>query len=103
MKIIVLAQRSPKVSLEQVRPHFEAEVQAVWDLYLEGVVREFYTRADEGGPAILTVESESVDEARKALARLPLVEMNMIELEYIPLAPFKSLSHLFAAEAQPAE
>ncbi len=41
MKIIVLAQRSPKVSLEQMRPHFEAEVQAVWDLYLEGVVREF--------------------------------------------------------------
>ena len=102
MKIIVLAQRSPKVSLEQMRPHFQAEVQAVWDLYVEGIVREFYTRADEGGPAILTVESESVEEARKALARLPLVENGMIDLEYVPLAPFKSLSHLFQAEAQAA-
>ena len=102
MKMIVLAQRSPAVSLEQMRPHFEAEVQAVWDLYVEGVVREFYTRADEGGPAILFVESESVEAARKALAKLPLVEMNMIELNYIPLAPFKSLSHLFQAEKQTA-
>ena len=102
MKIIVLAQRSAQVTLEQMRPHFQAEVQAVWDLYLQGVVREFYTRADEGGPAILTVESEDVDAARKALARLPLVEMNMLELDFIPLAPFKSLSHLFQAEAQAA-
>ena len=103
MKIIVLAQRNAGVSLERMRPHFQAEVQAVWDLYLEGIVREFYTRADEGGPAILTVESETVEAARRELARLPLVEMNMIELEYIPLAPFKSLSHLFEAEAQAAD
>ena len=102
MKIIVLAQRRPNISLEQMRPHFQEEVQAVWDLYLEGVVREFYTRADEGGPAILAVESDSVESARKALARLPLVEMNMLDLDFIPLAPFKSLSHLFQAEAQPA-
>lgn len=102
MKIIVLAQRSPKVTLEQMRPHFQAEVQAVWDLYLEGTVREFYTRADEGGPAILAVESESIDAARKALQKLPLVEMNMIDLDFVPLAPFKSLSHLFQAEAQVA-
>lgn len=100
MKIIVLAQRNPKVDLDQMRPHFQAEVQAVWDLYTQGVVREFYTRADEGGPAILTVESESVEAARKALAKLPLVEMKMIELDFIPLAPFKSLTHLFQAEAQ---
>jgi len=102
MKIIVLAKRSPSVSLEQIRPHFQAEVQAVWDLYLEGVIREFYTRADEGGPAILAIESESVDTARKALAKLPLVEMNMLDLEYVPLAPFRSLSHLFEAEKQAA-
>ena len=65
MKIIVLAQRNAEVSLERMRPHFQAEVQAVWDLYLEGIVREFYTRVDEGGPAILTVESETVEAARR--------------------------------------
>ncbi len=102
MKIIVLARRNPKVDTEQMRPHFEAEVEAVWNLYLEGVIREFYTRADEGGPAILTVESESVDAARQALNKLPLVALDMLDLDFVPLAPFKSLSHLFQPDLQPA-
>ena len=95
MKILVLAQRREAVSLEQMRPHFKAEVEAVWDLYTRGIVREFYTRADQGGPAILTVESETVEAAQKALAELPLVELKMIDLDLIPLAPFSNLTQLF--------
>ena len=95
MKIIVLAQRRENVSLEQMRPHFKAEVEAVWQLYTQGIVREFYTRADNGGPAILTVEADSVEAAQKALAGLPLVEMRMLDLNLIPLAPFTGLTHLF--------
>ena len=95
MKILVLAQRHGEVTVDQMRPHFKAEVEAVWNLYSQGVVREFYTRADQGGPAILTVESESVEAARKVLQKLPLVEMKMIDLDYIPLAPFNGLTHLF--------
>ncbi len=95
MKILVLAQRNPKISTDQMRPHFKAEVEAVWNLYSKGIVREFYTRADQGGPAILTVESESIDTAKKELETLPLVEMKMIDLDYLPLAPFHSLSHLW--------
>ncbi len=95
MKILVLAQRRKEVSLEQMRPHFKSEVEAVWQLYTQGIVREFYTRADNGGPAILTVESETVETARKALAGLPLVELKLIDLDFIPLAPFNGLTHLF--------
>ncbi len=95
MKILVLAQRSAGISVDQIRPHFKAEVEAVWDLYSQGIVREFYTRADQGGPAILTVECENVEAAQKALQGLPLVEMKMIDLDLIPLAPFNSLTHLF--------
>lgn len=95
MKILVLAQRHADVSLEQLRPHFKAEVEAVWGLYTQGVIREFYTRADNGGPAILAVESESVESAKQALAELPLVKMKMLDLDLIPLAPFRNLDHLF--------
>src|SRR5512144_2749167 len=95
MKILVLAQRHKDVSLDQMRPHFKAEVEAVWRLYTQGIVREFYTRADNGGPAILTVESDTVESAQKALAQLPLVELKMIDLDLIPLAPFNGLTHLF--------
>jgi hypothetical protein len=96
MKILVLAQRHADTSVDQMRPHFKAEVEAVWNLYTQGVVREFYTRADQGGPAILSVECETVEAAQKALQKLPLVEMNMIDLEYVPLEPFNGLSHLFS-------
>ena len=95
MKILVLAQRHADVSLEQMRPHFKAEVEAVWRLYTQGIIREFYTRADNGGPAILAVESENVESAKRALAELPLVEMKMLDLDLIPLAPFRNLDHLF--------
>ena len=95
MKILVLARRNAEVSLDQMRPHFKAEVEAVWDLYTRGIVREFYTRADQGGPAVLTVESENVEAARQALQGLPLVEMKMIDLDLIPLAPFNGLTQLF--------
>lgn len=95
MKIIVLAKRHDGISLDEMRPHFRDEVEAVWNLYAQGIVREFYTRADNGGPAILAVESESLESAEKSLAKLPLVELNMIDLEYIPLAPFRNLDYLF--------
>jgi hypothetical protein len=98
MKILVLAQRHEDVSLEQMRPHFKAEVEAVWRLYVQGFIREFYTRADNGGPAILTIESETVESAQKTLAELPLVELKMIDLDLIPLAPFNGLTHLFQTE-----
>ena len=95
MKILVLAQRNGEVSLDQMRPHFKAEVEAVWNLYTQGIIREFYTRADQGGPAILTVECENIEAARQALQGLPLVEMKMINLDLIPLAPFNGLTQLF--------
>ncbi len=97
MKILVFAQRHTDVSVEQMRPYFKSEIEAVWSLYSQGIVREFYTRADQGGPAILTVESETVEAAQKALADLPLVQRKMIDLDLIPLAPFCNLSQLFQA------
>ena len=95
MKIVVFAQRRPEVAVDSMRPHFKAEIEAVWGLYAQGVVREFYARADQGGPAVLMVESETLDSARQALARLPLVEMGMLDLDLIPLAPFTNLAQLF--------
>jgi hypothetical protein len=98
MKILVLPRRREGVPLEAMQPHFTAEVQAVWDLYAQGVVRELFTRADQPGAAILTIESPSVEEAKQALAKLPLVAMNMLDLDFIPLAPFTNLSRLFQSQ-----
>jgi hypothetical protein len=48
-------------------------------------------------PPILLVESASVEDAKKALAKLPLVAQNLIDLDLIPLAPFTGFAHLFQA------
>jgi hypothetical protein len=96
MKILVLA-KGRGAPAESIQPHIKEEIQAVWDLYAEGVCREFYARADQPGPAILLVESASVDEAKKSLAKLPLVALNLIDLDLIPLAPFTGIARLFQA------
>jgi hypothetical protein len=97
MQILVMAKRREGVDVETMRPHFMAEVQAVWELYTQGICRAFYSRADQPGPAILMIESDSVESAKSTLASLPLVERNMIDLDYIPLAPFLNLNQLFEA------
>src|SRR5260370_32411677 len=45
MKILVMRQPIEGVSREEMLRHAPAEIQAVWELYKQGVVREFYTRA----------------------------------------------------------
>ncbi len=101
MKILAFARRHGDTPIEAMQPHFTEEVKAIWDLYAQGVCREFYTRADQPGAAILFVEAETVESARRALAGLPLVELGMIDIELIPLAPFTNLERLFEAKREP--
>jgi hypothetical protein len=102
MKILVFARGRGSAPAEAFQPHITAEVQAVWDLYAQGVVREFYTRADQPGPAVLGVESATVEAAREALAGLPLVQQGLIDLDLVPLAPFTAIGRLFEASGQKA-
>ena len=53
---------------ERVLRHAPAEIQAVWELYKQGSVREFYTCANEPGRVVLVFESASEEEAREAIA-----------------------------------
>ena len=95
MKILVLPRRRAGVPLEAFQPHVTAEIQAVWDLYAQGICREFYARADQAGPAVLTLECASIEVAQAALASLPMVELGLLDLDLVPLAPFTHLSQLF--------
>jgi hypothetical protein len=70
MKMLVLPKPIEGVSREEMLRHAPAEIQAVWDLYKQGIVREFYTRANEPNGVVLLLESASVDAAWDALATL---------------------------------
>ena len=96
MKILVMPKPIEGVSREEMLPHAPAEIQAVWQLYKQGIVREFYTRANEAGRVVLVLESASEEEAREALSVLPFVQLHLIDFDFIPLAPFFGLENLSA-------
>jgi hypothetical protein len=102
MKIMVFAKGRPGISPQELQPHVKEEIQAVWDLYSQGICREFYSRADQPGPAVLVVESPTTEAARDALASLPLVKLGLIDLDLIPLVPFTALGRLFETNGQAA-
>ena len=94
MKILVMPKPIEGVSREEMLRHAPAEIQAVWELYKQGIVREFYTRANEPNRVVLMFESTSVEAARDALATLPFAQLHLIDFDVIPLAPFFGLEHL---------
>jgi hypothetical protein len=96
MKILVMPKPIEGVSREEMLRHAQAEIQAVWELYKQGIVREFYTRANETGRVVLVLESASEEAAKDALSSLPFVQLHLIDFDIIPLGPFYGLENLSA-------
>ena len=71
MKILVMPKPIEGVSREELLQHSAEEIQAVWQLYAQGICREFYTRANEAGRVVLMFESESVETAKRRSPRYP--------------------------------
>lgn len=93
MQFLALTRRRTEVfPPEQWTPEFiEAEGQRVRELYTAGVIRSIWRRKDMPGAAIL-LEAASEDEARAALATLPLAQRGMAELALLTqLDPYPGL------------
>ena len=99
MKILVLPRPIEGVPREELLQHAAEEIQAVWELYAQGICREFYTRANEPGRVVLMFESASVEAAKEALDTLSFAQLHLIDFDLIPLAPFTGLVRLVQAPA----
>jgi hypothetical protein len=97
MKLLILPKPRAGVPPEALRQHADAELRAVWDLYAQGICREFYVRAAEPGRVVLMFECATAEAAQEALAALPFVRLGLIDVDVIPLAPFAGLLRLFQA------
>ena len=75
------------------------EVQATGRLYLDGKIREWYSRGDGKGVVFL-VDAKSEDEARAVMETLPLAKENLMDHQYIPLGPLMPLRMLVGPGAQ---
>ena len=96
MKILALERDLPGTTAESFEPHLEAEARAVWELMQAGVIREIHFRQDRS-EAVILMEAGSTQQAKEALAGLPLVQAGLIEFEVIGLQPYPGFARLFKA------
>jgi len=88
-----------KISLEEshkVQLLLKDESKHAWELYKKGTFRELYFRTDHP-EAVVILECENVDEAKKIMSELPLVKAGYIDFEYIPVGPFIPFENLFGS------
>ncbi len=58
MKILVLPKPIEGVSREEMLQHAAAEIQAVWELYAQGICREFYKESAASSTPARTTQGE---------------------------------------------
>jgi muconolactone delta-isomerase len=94
MKILAFEIELPGSTPAAFQPLLAAEARRIWELQQSGKVREIHFRADRH-TAVLMLECENVEAARRVLSNLPLVEAGLIQFEIIPLAPYDGFARLF--------
>jgi len=81
------------VTRQQIMNVMPAEIRATVKLYLDGKIRQWYSRGDGKG-VIFLIDAKTVDEAHAIMDTLPLSKENLMDHEYIPVGPLMPLSGL---------
>ena len=97
--VLVLMTAKPGVTREQVMKFIPAEIRATVRLYLDGRIRQWFSRADGKGVVFL-LDCKDVAEAHILIDRLPLSTENLLDHEFIPVGPLMPLGSLLAAPPQ---
>jgi hypothetical protein len=97
----VLVIQTPKqgVTAQQIFAVIPAEIRATVKLYLDGKIRQWYSRGDGKG-VIFLVDAKTEDEARAVMETLPLAKEQLMDHEYIPVGPLMPLRALMGPGAQ---
>ena len=97
--VLVIQTAKQGVTAQQIMAVIPAEIRATVKLYLEGKIREWYSRGDGKGVVFL-VDAKTEDEARAIMDTLPLAKEQLMDHEYIPVGPLMPLRALMGAGAQ---
>ena len=98
--VFALLKAKPGVTRERVTAIMPAEIRATVELYLNGRIREWYSREDGRGGVFL-LNTREVAEAKSIMETLPLAKEGMLDHEYIPVGPLMPLRLLMGS--QPAK
>jgi hypothetical protein len=91
--VLVILTPKQGVTPQQIMAVIPDEIQATVKLYLDGKIREWYSRGDGKG-VIFLVDVKTEDEARSLMEALPLAKEHLMDHEYIPVGPLMPLKAL---------
>ncbi len=97
--VLVIETPRQGVTAQQIMAIIPAEIRATVELYLNGKIRQWYSRGDGKG-VIFLVEATTKDEAQALMETLPLAKEHLIDHEYIPVGPLMPLRALVGPAGQ---
>lgn len=97
----VMVMLTPKqgVTRQQIMAVMPSEIRETMKLYLDGKIRQWYSRGDGTG-VIFLIDAKTQDEARAVMDTLPLSKDQLVDHEYIPVGPLMPLMGLIGPGAQ---
>ena len=91
--VLVIETPRQGVTRQQIMAVIPDEIQATVKLYLDGKIREWYSRGDGKG-VIFLLDVKTEDEARDIVETLPLGKEHLMDPQYIPVGPLMALRAL---------
>ena len=98
--VMVILTVKPGITREQVMAVMPAEIRETVQLYLNGKIREWYSRGDGRG-VVFFLDARDVAEAEAIMESLPLARQNLMDHEYIAVGPLLPLRLLMANPERP--
>ena len=98
-EVMVILTAKQGVTRQQIMAIMPSEIRETVKLYLDGKIRQWYSRGDGNG-AVFLFDAKTQDEARAVMETLPLSKENLVDHEYIPVGPLMPLLGLMSAGAQ---
>jgi hypothetical protein len=93
--VMVILTAKAGVTREQVMTVMPTEIRRTVELYLNGQIREWYSRGDGRGVVFL-LDTKDVAKAQAIMEGLPLAKQNLMDHEYIAVGPLLPLRLLMA-------
>jgi hypothetical protein len=92
-EVMVILTAKQGVTRDQIMNVMPAEIRATVKLYLDGRIRQWYSKSDGRG-VILFLDVKTVDEAHSVIDSMPLSKENLMDHEYVPVGPLVPLGGL---------
>ena len=98
-EVMVLLTPKQGVTRQQIMAVMPSEIRETVKLYLDGKIRQWYSRGDGKG-AVFLIDAKTEDEARAVMETLPLSRGQLVDHKYIPVGPLMPLLGLLGPGAQ---